>query len=189
MSRLPFFYGWLMVPAVMLISICTSPGQTYGVAVFNPYLREALGLSNSELSGAYMAGTVLASLPLTYIGALMDRYGPLFIAFFFLRLLGQGSMGMLARNALAMWFHKRLGFASGLANLGMAAAVGGMPALGFWLIESYGWRGAYAVLGGAVWLLLPAYGNHGLWGAMMIYFVARGVTLFLRYPALERAAG
>ena len=119
MSRLPFFYGWLMVPAVMLISICTSPGQTYGVAVFNPYLREALGLSNSELSGAYMAGTVLASLPLTYIGALMDRYGPrctlmgvvfvfgitcfgvtqvsglftLFIAFFFLRLLGQGSMG------------------------------------------------------------------------------------------------
>ncbi|MBT4979410.1 MAG: MFS transporter [Gemmatimonadetes bacterium] len=180
MSRLPFFYGWLMVPAVMLISICTSPGQTYGVAVFNPYLREALGLSNSELSGAYMAGTVLASLPLTYIGALMDRYGPrrtlmgvvfvfgitcfgvtqvsglftLFIAFFFLRLLGQGSMGMLARNALAMWFHKRLGLASGLANVGMAVAVGGMPALGFWLIESYGWRGAYAVLGGAVWLLL-----------------------------------
>jgi multidrug resistance protein, MATE family len=41
---------------------------------------------------------------------------------------------------------------------------------------------------GAVWLLLPAYGNHGLWGAMMIYFVARGVTLFLRYPALETAA-
>ena len=76
MSRLPFFYGWLMVPAVMLISICTSPGQTYGGAVFNPYLREALGLSNSELSGAYMAGTVWASLPLTYIGALMDRYGP-----------------------------------------------------------------------------------------------------------------
>ena len=180
MSRLPFFYGWLMLPAVMLISICTSPGQTFGVAVFNPYLREALGLSSSELSGAYMAGTVLASLPLTYIGALMDRYGPrrtligvvfafgitcagvtqvsgiftLFIAFFFLRLLGQGAMGMLARNALAMWFDKRLGLASGLANVGMAIAVGGMPALGFWLIEGYGWRGAYAVLGGAVWLML-----------------------------------
>ena len=63
-------------------------------------------------------------------------------------------MGMLARNALAMWFDKRLGLASGLANVGMAIAVGGMPALGFWLIEGYGWRGAYAVLGGAVWLML-----------------------------------
>ena len=180
MSRLPFFYGWVMLPAVMLVSICTSPGQTFGVAVFNPYLREALGLSNSELSGAYAAGTILASLPLIYIGALMDRYGPrrtlmvvvflfgitcfgvtqvsglltLFLAFFFLRLLGQGAMSMLARNALAMWFHRRLGLASGLANVGMAAAVGGMPALSIALIESYGWRGAYVVLGGGVWLLL-----------------------------------
>ena len=76
MSRLPFFYGWVMLPVVTLISICTSPGQTYGIAVFNPYLREALSLSNSELSGAYALGTILASLPLTYVGALMDRYGP-----------------------------------------------------------------------------------------------------------------
>jgi hypothetical protein len=70
MSRLPFFYGWVMLPAVMLVSICTSPGQPFGIAVFNPYLRQALGLSNSELSGAYMAGTMLAALPLIYIGAL-----------------------------------------------------------------------------------------------------------------------
>ncbi|MEE3258801.1 MAG: MFS transporter [Candidatus Latescibacterota bacterium] len=180
MSRLPLFYGWLMVPAVTLISICTSPGQTYGIAVFNPYLRAALGLSSSELSGAYAAGTMLASLPLIYVGALMDRYGPrrvlvgvvflfgttclgvtqisglftLFLAFFFLRLLGQGAMSMLARNALAMWFNRRLGLASGLANVGIAAAIGVIPALGIVLIETYGWRGAYAVLGGAVWLLL-----------------------------------
>ena len=30
--------------------------------------------------------------------------------------------------------------------------------------------------------------NHGLWLAMQISFVARGLTLALRYPALERAA-
>lgn len=40
----------------------------------------------------------------------------------------------------------------------------------------------------AVYLLLP-YGNHGLWAALMIFFGARGITLGLRYPALERAAG
>jgi len=40
----------------------------------------------------------------------------------------------------------------------------------------------------AVYVLLP-YGNHGLWAALMIFFGARGITLGLRYPALERAAG
>jgi MATE family multidrug resistance protein len=36
--------------------------------------------------------------------------------------------------------------------------------------------------------LMAAFGNHGLWLAMHVSFVARGVTLGLRYPALERAA-
>ncbi|MFT4716243.1 MAG: MATE family multidrug resistance protein [Paracoccaceae bacterium] len=40
----------------------------------------------------------------------------------------------------------------------------------------------------SVWVLLPAFGNHGLWGAMMIFFVARAVTLGVRYPALEASA-
>jgi MATE family multidrug resistance protein len=36
--------------------------------------------------------------------------------------------------------------------------------------------------------LVPSLGNHGLWLALLISFVARGVTLGLRYPALERDA-
>jgi MATE family multidrug resistance protein len=36
--------------------------------------------------------------------------------------------------------------------------------------------------------LLPAHGNHGLWAALLISFVARALSLGLRYPALERAA-
>jgi multidrug resistance protein, MATE family len=40
----------------------------------------------------------------------------------------------------------------------------------------------------AVAVLLPAFGNHGLWAAMMVMFVARTVTLAVRYPALEAAA-
>ena len=43
----------------------------------------------------------------------------------------------------------------------------------------------YAV---AVTLLVPQLGNHGLWLALLISFVARAVTLGARYPALERAA-
>ncbi len=35
--------------------------------------------------------------------------------------------------------------------------------------------------------LLAAFGNHGLWMALLISFVTRAATLGLRYPALERA--
>lgn len=36
---------------------------------------------------------------------------------------------------------------------------------------------------------VPVWDNHGLWAALMGFFVLRGVTLGLRYPALERAVG
>jgi MATE family multidrug resistance protein len=41
----------------------------------------------------------------------------------------------------------------------------------------------------AAWVILePAYGNHGLWAALAIFFVARGVTFASRMPALTRIA-
>ena len=44
------------------------------------------------------------------------------------------------------------------------------------------------IYGVSLLLLLPLLGNHGLWLALLISFVARGVTLALRYPALEARA-
>ena len=38
-------------------------------------------------------------------------------------------------------------------------------------------------------LLVPSMGNHGLWISLLVSFVVRGITLGLRYPALECAAG
>ncbi len=37
----------------------------------------------------------------------------------------------------------------------------------------------------ALFLLVPAYGNHGLWAALMVLNIARGLTLGWRYPRLE----
>ncbi|KPU83743.1 multidrug transporter [Marinosulfonomonas sp. PRT-SC04] len=47
---------------------------------------------------------------------------------------------------------------------------------------------SFVVYAGAVAVLMPMYGNHGLWIALLISFVARGVTLAVRYPALEARA-
>ena len=103
----------------------------------------------------------------------MDRYGPcrelagvvtffglacmgmsqtqgqvtVFFGFLFLRMLGQGAVSFLGGNALAMWFNRKLGFTSGIMNLGEAFAVGVFPTANLALIHTIGWRSAYATLG------------------------------------------
>ncbi len=169
-----------MVPIAMLAAIVTSPGQTFGISIFNPSFRLALGVSHSQLTGAYMFGTLLAALPQPYIGSLMDRFGirrvmviivillglacifmsqvqnllMLFLAFFCLRLLGQGALSLMAINTLAMWFQVRLGTVSGIMNAGVAGSIALIPPMILLLINQLEWRGAYAVLGVMVWLVM-----------------------------------
>ncbi|AXT26647.1 MATE family efflux transporter [Ruegeria sp. AD91A] len=37
----------------------------------------------------------------------------------------------------------------------------------------------------ALFILVPSFGNHGLWAALMVLNIARGVTMGWRYPKLE----
>ena len=46
-----------------------------------------------------------------------------------------------------------------------------------------------AVYVAAIAALMPAFGNHGLWAALMVLNVTRGVTLALRYPRLAAGVG
>jgi MATE family multidrug resistance protein len=40
----------------------------------------------------------------------------------------------------------------------------------------------------AAWyVLMPSFGNHGLWAALLVFFAVRGLTLAVRLPALIRA--
>jgi MFS family permease len=179
-TRLPFYYGWVMLPIAVLAQAATSPGQTYGVSIFNPSFLSSLGISLSQLTGAYMVGTLMAAVPQPYIGSLMDRFGirrtmvgivlllgmacfymatvqslwMLLIAFFLLRMFGQGALSLLANNIPAMWFQARLGRVASLMNVGVAGATAIIPPLILWMITQFGWRWAYALLGGAVWVIL-----------------------------------
>lgn len=184
-SRVPFFYGWVMLPVVLALNVASSPGQTYGISVFNPHIRSELGLSHSEISGAYTLGTLLASLPMVLVGTMMDRFGPrvvlagvvslfgltcvgfsqatglvtVFLSFLFLRMLAQGSMGLLAANTVALWFNRRLGIANGLISTGSSLSMGLVPTVALALIQAFGWRWAYALLGMAVIVVvLPLLG-------------------------------
>jgi MFS family permease len=175
-KRLRFYYGWIIVPVSILSTFATSPGQTYMISVFNPSFRDALSLSLSQLTGAYMLGTVLASIPQPYIGHWSDRVGirrmvalvvlflslacvfiaqvnslfMLALAFFFLRLFGQGALELLSTNMLPMWFRERLGRVSGVKDFVVSLLIGGVPLGVLAVISQIGWRGTYMLAGAVV---------------------------------------
>lgn len=179
-GRLPFYYGWVMVPVAIITGSITGVGQTYGVSVFNPSLLKSLGISLTALSGAYMVSTLLASLFQPYIGSLMDRFGikntmiavvillggaciffaqvesivTLLLGFFFLRLLGQGGLSLLSGNIAAMWFREKLGTVTGIISSGYSVSMAFIPAFFLYLINLKGWRTAYTWLGFLVWLIM-----------------------------------
>ncbi|MCO8120582.1 MFS transporter [Stieleria sp. TO1_6] len=180
--RLPFFYGYLMLPLAMLMQLGTSAGQTFAVSAFTPFLLDSLHLSQSRLGLAYMLGTMAAAIPLSLVGPAADRHGlrrvsvvvitalagaccfastvngfyGLLAAFFLLRFLGQGSLSLLAGNTTAMWFRDRIGRMSAVLSVGSAIAFAWVPQ---WLAEcitQIGWRATYQVIAMLlVALLLP----------------------------------
>lgn len=190
-SRTNFFYGWAILPISILTALFTSPGQTFMISVFNPSFRESLDLSLSQLTGAYMFGTVLASLPQSYVGMWMDRIGirkvtlvvltafslaclfisqvnslvAIFFAFMFLRMFGQGALELLSANMLPMWFQEKLGTISGVKNVATNLLIGAIPIGALALIKSVGWRSTYIITGAIVFTVLAP--------AIFFFFVSR----------------
>lgn len=73
--RLPFYYGWVIWLFSTTGIIFSIPGQTMGMAVFTDHLIDALGLTRTQLSLAYLVGTVGSSLFLTSAGRWYDILG------------------------------------------------------------------------------------------------------------------
>ncbi|MEM9701297.1 MAG: MFS transporter [Planctomycetota bacterium] len=159
-----FFYGWLMVPIAALLHVGTNVGQTHGIGVFNPFIRDDLKIEETALTTAYLIASLAAAVPLPLVGRLIDRHGlqavavclvtglagacaitasatnliVLTLGFFLLRTLGQGALTLVAANTPAMWFDRRLGLAAGLVGLGQSAGIAVMPALFLFVVDGFG---------------------------------------------------
>ena len=72
---MPIFYGWIIALVSTLGFLFSVPGQTMGMAVFADTFIIELGLSRTELSVAYLFGTVASALTLTRAGRWYDIYG------------------------------------------------------------------------------------------------------------------
>lgn len=162
----------------------SAPGQSFSVAAFvDPMLLE-LQLDRTNYSVAYMVATLIGGLILPFIGRTVDKLGArivlpivalglglaccwmsqltgivsLYAGFTMIRCLGQGSLTLLGNWIVCEWFQEYRGRAAGLCAVGGTMSVLVMPQLNDVLINQYGWRQAWVVLGAIVviTLVLPA---------------------------------
>jgi OFA family oxalate/formate antiporter-like MFS transporter len=73
--KTPFFYGWVIWLFSTLGFLMSVPGQTMGMAVFTDPFMAAFDLSRTQLSFAYLCGTIGSAFFLTRAGRLYDRVG------------------------------------------------------------------------------------------------------------------
>ena len=184
-SRSPIFYGWIVAAVGTVGMIMTSPGQTYSVSIFIEHFIADLGISRSLVSTLYTGGTLAGSFALPFIGRQIDRRGPrttvvlisllfgvaciymgfvanaamLFVGFIAIRMMGQGSLGLVSQYTINQWWVRRRGSVMGVSNLVVSLlGLGSFPALIYWLIDLYGWRTAFPMLGGLVLVIMLPVG-------------------------------
>lgn len=158
-----------------LLCFTSSVGQTFFIAVFGGAIREAFALGHGSFGATYSAATLASAVTLIWLGKLVDRVAPdrlalltvaglavaaltmsltagalsLALAFYLLRLFGQGMSTHLAISTLAKRFSAARGRAISIATMGIAASEVVMPPLAVLMIElswRWGWRALALVL-------------------------------------------
>ena len=183
-TRVPFFYGWVILGVSGIGMFASGPGQTYAISLFVDPMMEDLGWSRTTVSGLYTAGSLTAAALMFLVGRLLDQYGAravllivvilfglallymstvshtlhLYAGFAAIRFLGQGSLTLIPTTLVALWFVRHLGKVMALNSLGMVASQAAFPPLVHLLITAFGWRNAWVALAIFVWalLLLPS---------------------------------
>lgn len=81
----------------------------------------------------------------------------MFIGFLILRFSGQGALTMVSRNMMMKWFEQRRGVALGYSNIVVSVGFAAAPVFFEFLIQSYGWRMAWIILGSILGIGFSVY--------------------------------
>ena len=175
-----FFYGWIIVGIANIGIFSSGPGQSHTFSVFVEPISQDLKLSSASIASAYGLATLIAAFLLPYMGKIIDRYGArvsliiisiilgisciffgaasnflmLTVGFGFLRFFGQGSLMLGCANLVSQWFDSKRGFAMSLMALGFGMSMAIHPPVSQFLIDQYGWKYAWIILGISTWIIM-----------------------------------
>ncbi|MBI2832071.1 MAG: MFS transporter [Chloroflexi bacterium] len=174
-----FFYGYVIVIAGFFVMFVMS-GMLYTYGIFLKPIAEEFGWSRAVTSGAYSMAVFLFGLMFMLTGRLTDRFGPrlvvtvcgfilglgyllmsrvsavwqLYLTYGVIIAAGQSGGLIPTTSTLARWFIKRRGLMTGLMITGIGIGQVVLAPLATHLIETYGWRTAYIVMGIIAWVLV-----------------------------------
>ena len=165
-----------------LHSFYSAPGQTFCIGLFVTSFGVDFGLDPAAVGALYLGATLASAATLLFVGHWIDHIrlvhfsaavvvgigtaclvtagatGPamLFLAFYLLRLTGQGLMVHVEATATARTFDRERGRALAITGLGVPLSEVVFPPLAVAGIASIGWRPTYALIGCvALLVLLP----------------------------------
>ena len=168
------FYGWWIVLAAFLNLFFSVGIVYYGFPRFYPSLIDSLGFTRAQVIMGFLLGFLVAAALLGFLaGVMIDRWGarpviqvgiwfvgvPLVLMGFMSRLwhyyllciaevAGYVLTGPIPNQVLiSNWFRAKRGRAMGYAYLGLGLGGVASPLLINGLIERYGWRRAFEIIG------------------------------------------
>lgn len=167
----------------LLLTFFSSFGQTFLLSLYVPAIEALLAISNTVFGSLYAVATLSSAFTLPWLGGRFDRMPiraytlmvlvglvaallllssarhlvVVVIAFYGLRLFGQGLMSHTAVSAMARYFEANRGKAIGIATLGHPLGEATLPLLVTLLIGGFGWRSTlqFSALSVAI-VVLPA---------------------------------
>lgn len=183
--RYEFKRGWKPLLAALIGAGCgISSICFYTSGVFAVSIASDTGWSRGAIQIGVSIMILMAVITAPAAGWLIDRYGPRRVALVSMPLFGVGLAGLsIADNSLGhfyfgwglmsllaagtlpitwtkvviSWFDRYRGLALGGALTGTGIAATFAPSYVVWLIDIYGWRGAYAALSATIMVLsIPA---------------------------------
>lgn len=171
-KKAKLFYGYVIVAAGLLASVFML-GAWNSFGVFFKPLSSEFGWTRAMTSAAVSIAVIVMGFSSLVNGRLTDKYGPKVVLMACGFLMGMGILLLSRVNALwqlylfygllvgsgmsaadvtitatvVRWFVKRRGMMAGITKVGAGIGMIVVPLWASWLISSYDWRSAYAVIG------------------------------------------
>lgn len=175
-----FHYGYVIVALGFIIqAVFWGTYRSFGL-FFTPLLNE-FDWTRAEVAGAASMGWLIVGLMNFPSGATVDRFGPRLTLtiggfcfglgyllmsgvnglwqvylFYTVMAVGMSAADVVPLSTIARWFARSRGTVTGIAKVGTGVGMIAIPLFSSHLIESYGWRTAYIVLGGTAIVILVA---------------------------------
>jgi OFA family oxalate/formate antiporter-like MFS transporter len=172
------FYGWWIVLACFFIGLYVGGSIFYGFTAFFEPIRREFGWTYTQISLAASLRGLEMGIFAPFVGFLADRFGSrklilwgtilvgfglvllsltqslaMFYGSFLIIAFGAGGCAVVVTmTVVANWFHRQVGIALGVMMSGVGASGLMLPFI-VRLIDAFGWRTTFIILGLGMWIL------------------------------------